>query len=127
MKVDLCEEVTKIRVAAEESTSGKKRIDLLIVWEHSSSRFAVVIEAKLGHHITDGQLSAYREHLEKMKIQKERQLLIVVSSRAADQRNGDWRWKEWRDLLIAHERALCDKHDDPEYSRFRKTLWDQVG
>ena len=133
MKVDLGEEMTKIRVAAEESTSGKKRIDLLIVWEHSSNRFAVVIEAKLGHHITVGQLSAYREHLEKMKIQKERRLLIVASPRVTEKdrkalrRNREWRWKGWRDLLIAHERALCDEYDAPAYSRFRKTLWDQVG
>jgi len=133
VKVDLGEEMTKIHVAAEESTSGKKRIDLLIEWEHSSNRFAVVIEAKLGHHITVGQLSAYRKHLEKRKIQKEHRLLVVVSPRATEKdnealrRNREWRWKGWRDLLIAHERTLCDEYDDSEYSRFRRTLWDHVG
>lgn len=133
MMVDLGKEKTKVDVAAEESTSGKKRIDLLIVWGHSSNRFAVVIEAKLGHHITVGQLSAYRKHLEKRKIQKEHRLLVVVSPRAAEedkkalQRNREWRWKGWRDLLIAHERALCDEYDDPAYSQFRRTLWGQVG
>ena len=29
--------------------------------------------------------------------------------------------------FIAHERALCDEYDEPAYSQFRKTLWDQVG
>ena len=132
--VDLGKEMTKIEVTAEEPVSGKKRIDLLIVWGHSSNRFAVVIEAKLGHHITAGQLPAYRDHLEKeMGIKEEHRCLFVVSPRDAEkdrkilQRNPEWRWKGWRDLLIAHERALCDEYDDPAYSRFRKTLWDQVG
>ena len=134
MKVDLGEEMTKIYVAAEAPASGKRRIDLLIEWGHSSNRFAVVIEAKLGHHITVGQLSAYREHLEKKKkIKEEHRCLFVVSPRDAEKdrkilrRNQEWRWKGWRDLLIAHERALCDEYDDPAYSQFRKTLWDHIG
>ena len=132
--VDLGKEMTKIDVTEEKPVSGKKRIDLLIEWGHSSNRFAVVIEAKLGHHITAGQLPAYRDHLEKeMGIKEEHRCLFVVSPRDAEkdrkilQRNPEWRWKGWRDLLIAHERALCDEYDDPAYSRFRKTLWDHVG
>ena len=133
MKVDLGEEMTKIYVAAEAPASGKRRIDLLIEWGHSSNRFAVVIEAKLGDQFTDGQLSAYREHLEKKKIKKEHWWLFVVSPRSTKKvkkallDNEEWRWKGWRDLLIAHERTLCDEYDDSEYSRFRRTLWDQVG
>ena len=133
MKVDLGEEMTKIRVAAEESTSGKRRIDLLIVWEHSSNRFAVVIEAKLEHHITNDQLSEYLDHLIKLEKQPEHRLPIVVSPQYNKnieeylRCNKEWRWKGWRDLLIAHERALCDEFDDPAYSQFRKTIWDQVG
>ena len=133
MKIDLGKKMTNVCVTAEKAITDGNRIDLLIVWEHSSNRFAVVIEAKLGHHITVGQLSAYREHLEKRKIQKEHRLLVVVSPRATEEdkktlrRNREWRWKGWRDLLIAHERTLCDEYDDSKYSRFRRTLWDQVG
>ena len=133
MKVDLGEEMTKIDVIEEKSTSGKKRIDLLIVWGITPSRLAVVIEAKLGHRITSGQLPAYLGHLKKLEKQPEHRLPIVVSPRYTKnikkylRLNQEWRWKGWRDLLIAHERALCDEYDDPAYSQFRKTLWDQVG
>ena len=137
MEIDLGKEMTRIKVTAEAPTSGKKRrkrIDLLIEWEYSSNRnlFTVVIEAKLGHHITHKQLSDYRKHIVK-KIPLERRLFIVVSPWATEKDkkalrcNQEWRWKGWRDLLIAHERALCDEYDDPAYSQFRKTLWDQVG
>ena len=71
MEIDLGKKMTNVCVTAEKAITDGNRIDLLIVWEHSSNRFAVVIEAKLGHHITRGQLPAYRDHLEKeMKIQE---------------------------------------------------------
>ena len=119
-------------VTAEAPTSGNKRIDLLIEWRDSSGqRFAIAIEAKLGHHITTGQLSAYKNHLR--RIPKERRRLVVVSPRRTRlterslRRNRDWRWMAWHDLLVAHERCLPDHHDEPEYLRFRRTLWDQTG
>ena len=118
-------------VRAEAPTSGNKRIDLLIEWQDSSrQRFAVAIEAKLGHHITTGQLSAYRNHLR--RIPKACRRLVVISPRRTRpterslQRNRDWRWMAWHDLLIAHERSLRDEHDDQEYLQFRRTLWDQT-
>ena len=136
--VETGEEMTRIDVTAEEYTSKNKRIDLLIVWENSSNRFAVAIEAKIGDQFTRRQLSEYREHLKKMERREKHrrpfhQWLFVVSPRStkkvkeALRCNKKWRWKGWRDLLIAHERALCDEYDDSEYSRFRRTLWDQIG
>ena len=83
-------------VTAEAPTSGNKRIDLLIEWQDSSGqRYAAAIKAKLGHHINNGQLPAYRNHLR--KIARERRLLVVVSPRLTSrtdrslQRNKDWR------------------------------------
>ena len=121
-----------VKVTAEASTAGNKRIDLLIEWTGSANeRYAVAIEAKLGHVVTSGQLPAYRVHLH--NVAKERRLLAVVSPHLSDhtagalRRNREWRWAAWRNLLLAHERALPDAFDDEEYRRFRRTLWDQTG
>ena len=125
-------EMTQVMVTAEAPTSGNKRIDLLIEWRDSSERpCAAAIEAKLGHHVTSGQLRAYRNHLR--KIAKDRRLLVVVAPRLTARtdrslrRNREWRWTTWRDLLIAYERALPVDFDDAEYLPFRRTLWDQTG
>ena len=136
----LCEDMCDITVTAEAPTARKrrsareKRIDLLIEWKDSSeNRYAAAIEAKLGHHVTVGQLSAYRTHLKKRKISQERWLLAVISPRRTTrtdkslQDNRDWRWMAWRDLLVAHERALPVECDDDAYLQFRRTLWDQAG
>ena len=132
----LCEDMCDVTVTAEALTAGNKRIDLLLEWRDSSeqeNRYAVAIEAKLGHHVTVGQLSAYRRHLRNRKISRERWLLAVVSPwRTARtdkslQGNRDWRWIAWRDLLIAHEGVLPVECDDHAYLQFRRTLWDQTG
>ena len=131
---ELGKDMCKVEVTPEALTSGNKRIDLLIEWKDSSERrCAAAIEAKLGHHVTSGQLPAYRGHLQ--NVPQERRLLIVISPRFnADvrdalqrQRSGEWRWMAWRDLLIAHERALSGEYDDDAYRQFRRTLWDQAG
>ena len=129
---ELGEGMTEVTVTAEAPISGNKRIDLLIKWRDTSDRpYAVAIEAKLGHHVTSGQLPAYRNHLR--RIAKNRRLLVVVAPRLTAgidrslRRNRDWRWTTWRDLLIAYERALPVDYDDAEYLRFRRTLWDQTG
>lgn len=129
---ELGQGMTGAMVTAEALTSGGKRIDLLIEWRDTSERrYAAAIEAKLGHHVISGQLPAYRNHLR--KIAKDRRLLVVVVPRLTArterslQRNRDWCWTTWRDLLIAYERALPVDNDDTEYLRFRRILWDQTG
>ena len=129
---ELCNDISGVTVTAEAPTSGNKRIDLLVEWKDTAEQdYAVAIEAKLGHHVTSGQLPAYRHHLR--KIAKERRLLVVVSPRLTRQtdksleRNRDWRWTRWHDLLVAHERALPVVFDDDAYLQFRRTLWDHTG
>ena len=128
----LINDISEVMVTPEAATSGNKRIDLLIEWRDSFEQsYAVAIEAKLGHHVTTGQLCAYRNHLR--KIPNERRRLVVVSPRRTGhtdrslQRNRDWRWMAWHDLLVGHERSLRDDHDDRAYLQFRRTLWDQTG
>ena len=129
---ELGNDMTRVGVTPEALTSGNRRIDLLITWRDTSEReYAAAIEAKLGHPVTSGQLPAYRNHLR--KIAKDRRLLVVVAPRLTArtyrslQRNREWRWTTWRNLLIAYERALPVNFDDVEYIQFRRTLWDQTG
>ena len=129
---ELAKDMSEVMVTPEAPTSKNKRIDLLIEWEDSSKkRYAAAIEAKLGYHVTSGQLPVYRKHLR--KIEKEHRLLVIVSPRLTDRtdralrRNRDWRWTAWRDLLVAHERALPVDYDDDGYVQFRRTLWDHTG
>ena len=133
LDADLSEGMNEARVTAEEPAGGNRRIDLLIKWKDSSSRpHAAIVEAKFDHQVTSGQLPAYREYLRKLKVEEERSLLIVVSPRLRPDtlkalgRNRRWRWIAWRDLLLAHDRALDgDDHDDA-FRQFRRTLWDRA-
>ena len=132
------------RATAEASVAGKRqRIDLLVEWRDGRGfDRAAAIEAKFGHGVTTGQLPAYRGHL--LRVERryrgaehdggpEPPLLFVVSSdyRKGDARalakNRDWRWKSWRSLLLAWDRFLDPQHDDEEFRRFRRTLWDRAG
>ena len=127
-------EGTETTVQAEAPATGKRYIDLLIEWQDSdsSNRIAVAIEAKLDSPITRNQLAAYAEHL-RTKWPEHRRLFFVVSSKLTEhtrrdlQINKEWRWMAWRDLLIAHERALSGDYDDGAYRQFRRTLWDRTG
>ena len=128
---------------AEAPVAGtQRRIDLLVEWQDGEFNRGAVIEAKFGHDITKGQLSAYRRHLLGVERQYRRAehaggpeplLLFVVSSdyRTSDNRalgrNPDWRWKSWRSLLLAYDRFLEPQHDDETFRQFRRTLWDRAG
>lgn len=130
--IRLRNEGAETTIEAEALAAGNRRIDLLIEWEDPSNRIAVAIEAKFGHHVTRGQLPAYVKHL-RTGWPEHRQLFFLVSSelgehtRQALQHNRQWRWVAWRDLLLAHERALSGDCDDAAYRQFRRTLWYQAG
>lgn len=127
---------------AEADAGQQKRIDMLLRWQDASNlRRGAIVEAKFGHQISVGQLPQYRVHLlrgierqyRKASESRERPLLFVVSSRRrrhddkALARNRDWRWMSWRSLLLGYDRALAPEHDDDEFRRFRRTLWDRAG
>ena len=135
--------VRKAGITAEASVAGKRSIDLLVEWQDSQGfDRAAVIEAKFGHDVTKGQLRTYRRHLRRVERRyrqveydggPEPELLFVVSPsyRKSDARalarNRYWRWKSWRSLLLAYDRFLDPQHDDEDFRRFRRTLWDRAG
>lgn len=132
-----------------EAPANERRIDLLIEWTDASGRArGAIIEAKLGHHVTPGQLPGYRTRLLKQierdyrrevpRDEREPPLLFIVSPLRDDrvvralrrQRSKDWRWMSWRSLLLAYDRALRQDHydhDDDAFRQFRRTLWDRTG
>lgn len=134
----------KAGVTAEALVAGQQqRMDLLVEWQDRQGfDRAAVIEAKFGHGVTAGQLPTYRGHLLRVERRYRRAehhgeleapLLFIVSSgyRKGDARalarNRDWRWKSWRSLLLAYDRFLDPQHDDEDFRRFRRTLWDRAG
>lgn len=110
-------------------------IDLLISWvSDDDKRNAMVIEFKLEHSITRGQLGKYRSHAQEKYDCFE---LCLVTKRGLDaksrrvlshSRNKDWNHLYWDNLLRAWERELTATGlalpDD--FNRFRRTLWDRV-
>ena len=131
------------RAKAEAPVAGeRKRMDLLVEWQ-DGGRFerAAVIEAKFGGDVTKGQLKSYRHHLRRVERRYRRaehdggpepELLLVVSRKyqksiaRALAKNKHWRWKSWRSLLLAYDRFLDPQHDDEEFRRFRRSLWDRA-
>lgn len=118
-------------VAAEVETNEKTRIDLLITWKGDDEQTqALVVEAKINHVVTKGQLQSYRRHLK--NFDKGLSRLVVVSPKPtgplkiALSQNPEWCWVSWRDFLLRHERLFSSWADDPHYVQFRRTLWEQT-
>ena len=132
----------KARAEAEAPVRAKRRIDLLLQWQDGSGfDRGAVIEAKFGHGIASGQLSAYRRHLQRIERQyrrtahrdgHEQPLLFLVSPQRrmkdakALGRNRDWGWTAWHSLLLAYDRALDPELDNDAFRQFRRTLWDRA-
>ncbi len=136
--------LVKARATDQAPVAGtRKSMDLFVEWQDIRGfDRAAVIEAKFGHGITKDQLKTYRCHLRRVERRYRRaerdggsepELLFVVSPRyrksdaRALAKYKNWRWKSWRSLLLAYDRFLDPQHDDEEFRRFRRTLWDRAG
>ncbi|WP_336079918.1 PD-(D/E)XK nuclease family protein [Thalassospira sp. CH_XMU1448-2] len=126
--------VNNPEVKAEAPTSESKRIDLSIIWhDENNQKHGLAIEAKFQYKITRGQLPSYRKHLQKQIKNDDKIYLFVVSISKnsnlirALSRNTSWKWISWQHLLIEYEKVRSTRHDDKEFLRFRRTLWDRSG
>lgn len=130
-------EVVGVGARAEVVLSEKKRPDLIVHARlHDGSDRLLVVEGKLGHHLTKGQLASYergaREIIEAygLRCSDEDVTFAVIgnSLRASDtaEMSGRERWTflTWRDLVLKLERGLRDG-DDKHFRRFRRTIWSQ--
>lgn len=124
-------------ITAEFGTDDSRRIDILLKGLIGGEPVELVIEAKLGHHLTPEQLSAYTK--EYRGVVAERQLLLVLCPKLIvhdatlilkeNRRLGfkkQWRFATWRNFLIDYSCALPPEHDDNEFRRLRRSLADHA-
>ena len=124
-------------ISAERSTEAGKFIDLLVAGTSEGKQFECVIEAKLGHVITPGQLQSYTA--DNRGCDAENRMLVVVGPklRSADARmiveasqslppSKPWRFMDLRSFLIRYSSALQPNFDDEEFRRLRRTLHDSA-
>ncbi|TXM97742.1 hypothetical protein FV242_30785 [Methylobacterium sp. WL64] len=113
--------------ASKPGGSKPTRIDLLFEWtaDAQGRRAVVVIEAKLGASVGEGQLKPYREEAQRRARGGPVALvLLTVVPDSAERRHRAWAAVRWFALLRRWEGVLAAAgDDDPEFARVRAHLW----
>jgi hypothetical protein len=116
-------------VETEVATGNGGRIDLLMRWSDAQGTHGIVIEAKFGHNISQGQLPKYRNHIV-YKIKNTSFFVIGLQRKKKDdkqfRRNKSWEYMTWRAVMHRFEVALSRESggdSDPEFARFRRSVW----
>jgi len=113
----------------------KDRIDLEIwIPQGSSGQYRpVIVEAKFGHKVTQGQLSKYTgtRRKDKVLIFKERHCVLLAlddteMKNLVGKQNNIWKFVAWRDLWLTFEK-LRPREDNPSLSIFLRQLWHRIG
>ncbi|MCA1649326.1 MAG: PD-(D/E)XK nuclease family protein [Acidobacteria bacterium] len=131
--------VKDIRSAASqaEATSGDRRRIDLIAWleRRDGQRLGAVIEAKVGHHITEGQLRSYEgpARQDPYRLEPKHTAFLVVAPALtrplARQLRGhpNWLFLPWRVLIMRLDSEMTAAGcDDDDFVRFRRTLWNHA-
>jgi len=117
----------RCRVVAEED-----RIDLKLVWKGDDGKdIVVIIEAKLGHEVTEGQLSGYRAIIRRSHgCAPISSVLLTLDNSACAALKGMqrriWRQVDWRNFWLRFERLRPIEHN-PSLQMFLNTLWHRTG
>ena len=119
------------RTPAERAArTAATRIDLLFEWPCGSGgqRAIVVVEAKLGATVADGQLRSYREEAaRRARGGPVALILLTAQPDAAERRYRAWKPVRWFELLRRWESLLAQAgDDDPEFARVRAHLWRHI-
>jgi hypothetical protein len=119
---------------AEHSTTTSKRIDMLVQWQSNQPSVEVVVEAKFGHHLTEGQLSAYTEDdrcqtqillvLSPKLTNHDARMILTENKNRRSKNCSEWRFATWNEFLINFSSALPAEFDDEEFRRLRRSLAD---
>lgn len=125
-----------ITAEAEVYTDRKKRVDVVLSWRsEAGDRHCAVLECKLGHHISPGQLESYARFA-KQKSDGGHHYLFVVAQRRDSKSdkelsrpcNQKWHYLEWKEVLRRWEQYL--DHGDVSgidgFPRFRRTVWERT-
>lgn len=115
------------RIVAEQD-----RIDLKLVWKDKANRnVVVIIEAKFGHKVTDGQLSAYRKAVSALHKTKPLASILLTLDKGVlaalhPQQRKLWKQVDWRVFWLRFERLRPIEHD-ADLQMFLHTLWHRSG
>ena len=125
-------DVASVAAIPEAASGDGRRIDL-ITWLQfrDGRRLGAVVEAKVGHHVTEGQLASYEAAArDQYQLRPELTAFVVVApalTRALAKqmrRHGNWSLLPWRVLLLRLSATLADHQcDEDDFIRFRRTLW----
>ena len=115
-----------LRTLLAASGRATPRIDLLFEWPlgDGTQRAVVVVEAKLGATVVQGQLQPYREEARR-RAGGGPVALVLLTARGdpSEARHRAWRSVRWFALLRRWEAALAAAGDaDPEFARLRASL-----
>ncbi|TKW67150.1 MAG: hypothetical protein DI616_08780 [Paracoccus denitrificans] len=119
-------------VFSEVPARDGRRIDLKFLWRDARDRERVlVVEAKFGHVVTDGQLRCYRDSTRLEHPAAVRHHLILALAENAllpviRRYDGDWRFCSWRDMWLRFETARPIEHD-LSLQLFLNALWRRIG
>lgn len=137
------EDVVGARAISEAHCGAMRRFIDVIAWVQlrDGRRIGTVIEAKLGHEITDGQLSSYEAAAAKppYSLDANAARFVIVAPSLTDSILGElrqhphrmwptqtqgWKFIAWRVLLTRLGSALAKSEcDDDDFVRFRRTVW----
>lgn len=138
-----------LKVTAEKSVPGgssgnTRNIDLLIEWSCGGKPDAFVVELKFGHHLTNGQLPAYRKHVKNIVGHSDiADRLFVLASNTNRQDtsilgrrpNKDWKLVFWPDFMRAFEKVYLEetrtekkriRPSEDGFAQFRHTIWQKI-
>lgn len=135
LTLNVCE-VSRMRVYAEGPASRRQRIDIVvIVQSNDGKRFGAIIEAKVGHHVTDGQLATYQLAASKppyLLAPENTSFVVIAPSRSTGtvrqlRRNPAWRFLAWRSFIPSLCKELAKLNcDNEDFRRFRRTVWQRA-
>lgn len=120
-------------IAAEKITKAGKFIDLLISGSRDGRPVELLIEAKLGHFLTDKQLEAYT--VDDRGCSARDTVLVVTAPSLTSHDAGrmaeataardielPWKFIDLRTLLLEYSCALQPEFDDAEFARVRRSI-----
>lgn len=122
---------------AEKVTEAGKRIDLWIAGEAANKSVEALVEVKLGHSITPGQLQSYTKDDRGCTADG---VLLVVSAPFLTKNDSDrireanlarpsdshWAFIDLRHLLVEYACALPREFDDEEFGRVRRSIQELI-
>lgn len=126
-------DVNRVRVFAEGKAGERQRIDIVVIVQTTTSaRYGAVIEAKIGHHVTDRQLATYLLAAGKIpySLTLEHTSFVVVAPSLTSvtvrqlRRNPAWQFMPWRVFIRSLSTEVAELNcDNDDFRRFRRTVW----